>query len=95
MKVSGLAPTVAIFHTEAANDRLDVNTLAGNDTVASDGLAAGTIQLRERRPAPVGACGEPGLNVAVATQEHETAGLAWPAVSPDPEMVHDVAGSER
>jgi Ca2+-binding RTX toxin-like protein len=45
VKVSGLAPTVAIFHAEAANDRLEVNTQAGNDTVNSVGLAAGAIQL--------------------------------------------------
>jgi hypothetical protein len=44
VKVSGLAPTVAIFHPEA-DDRLEVNTLAGNDTVESVGLAAGTLQL--------------------------------------------------
>ena len=41
----GLAPTVEIFHPEAANDRLEINTLAGSDTVDSDGLAAGAIQL--------------------------------------------------
>ena len=41
----GLAPLVAIFHPEAANDRLEINTLAGSDTVDSDGLAAGAIQL--------------------------------------------------
>jgi hypothetical protein len=41
----GLAPAVAILHPEAANDRLEVNTLAGNDTVDSHGLAAGAIQL--------------------------------------------------
>jgi Ca2+-binding RTX toxin-like protein len=41
----GLAPLVAIFHPEAANDRLEINTLAGTDTVDSAGLAAGAIQL--------------------------------------------------
>ena len=41
----GLAPRVAILHPEAANDRLEINTLAGNDTVDSAGLAAGAIQL--------------------------------------------------
>jgi Ca2+-binding RTX toxin-like protein len=45
VKVSGLAPTVAIFHPEVANDRLEINTLAGTDTVESGGLAAGAIQL--------------------------------------------------
>jgi Ca2+-binding RTX toxin-like protein len=41
----GLAPAVAILHPEAANDRLEINTLAGTDTVDSSGLAAGAIQL--------------------------------------------------
>jgi Ca2+-binding RTX toxin-like protein len=41
----GLAPAVAIFHPEAATDRLEINTLAGTDTVDSSGLAAGAIQL--------------------------------------------------
>jgi len=41
----GLAPTIGILHPEAANDRLEINTLAGSDTVDSDGLAAGAIQL--------------------------------------------------
>jgi Ca2+-binding RTX toxin-like protein len=41
----GLAPLVGIFHPEAANDRLEINTLAGTDTVDSAGLAAGAIQL--------------------------------------------------
>jgi len=44
VKVSGLVPTVAIFHPEA-NDRLEVNTLAGTDTVDTVGLAAGATQL--------------------------------------------------
>ncbi len=45
VKASGLAATVAILHPEVANDRLDVDTLAGRDTVSSVGLAAGAIQL--------------------------------------------------
>ena len=45
LKVSGLAATVKILHSEVANDRLDVNTLAGRDAVDSGGLAAGAIQL--------------------------------------------------
>src|SRR6266508_3679325 len=45
VKVNGLAATIAIFPPEAAHDRLEVNTLAGTDTVASVGLAAGAIQL--------------------------------------------------
>jgi hypothetical protein len=45
VKVSGLAPTVAIFHPEVRNDRLEINTLAGTDRVDSSGLASGAIQL--------------------------------------------------
>jgi hypothetical protein len=41
----GLDPIVAIRHPEAANDRLEINTRAGSDTVDSVGLAAGAIQL--------------------------------------------------
>src|SRR6266516_1779695 len=40
----GLPATVRIFHPEAT-DRLDIETLAGTDTVESSGLAAGAIQL--------------------------------------------------
>jgi Ca2+-binding RTX toxin-like protein len=45
VKVSGLAATTAILHSEVANDRLDVNTLTGTDTVGSAGLGAGAIQF--------------------------------------------------
>ncbi len=45
VKVSGLAATIAVLHPEAANDRLEINTLDGRDSVASPGLAAGAIQL--------------------------------------------------
>jgi Ca2+-binding RTX toxin-like protein len=45
VNVKGLAPLVEILHPEGANDRLDINTLDGDDTVDSSGLAAGTIQL--------------------------------------------------
>jgi Ca2+-binding RTX toxin-like protein len=41
----GLAPLLAILHPEAANDRLEINTLAGADSVDSAALAAGAIQL--------------------------------------------------
>ena len=46
VKVSGLAATVAILHSEAANDRLEVNTL--------DGQGRGRLQWPGRRgdPAP-------------------------------------------
>jgi Ca2+-binding RTX toxin-like protein len=45
VKVSGLAATTEVLHSEVTNDRLDVNTLAGTDTVRSAGLAAGAIQF--------------------------------------------------
>jgi Ca2+-binding RTX toxin-like protein len=45
VKVSGLAATTRILHSEVAKDRLDVNTLTGMDSVGSVGLAAGTIQF--------------------------------------------------
>jgi predicted lipoprotein with Yx(FWY)xxD motif/Ca2+-binding RTX toxin-like protein len=45
VKVSGLAPTVQILHTEFANDRLEISTLDGIDTVGTEGLEPGTIQL--------------------------------------------------
>jgi RTX calcium-binding nonapeptide repeat (4 copies) len=45
VKVSGLASTVNVLHPEVANDRLEINTLAGTDTVDAGGLAAGAIQL--------------------------------------------------
>jgi Ca2+-binding RTX toxin-like protein len=41
----GLAARVNIAGSDAAKDRLTVNTLAGNDTVTAAGLAAGAIQL--------------------------------------------------
>jgi Ca2+-binding RTX toxin-like protein len=45
VKVGGLAATVQILHPEVAADRLELNTLAGADTVNAAGLAAGAIQL--------------------------------------------------
>jgi Ca2+-binding RTX toxin-like protein len=45
VKVSGLAATVKIVDSEAANDKLEVNTLAGRDSVDFAGLAAGAIEL--------------------------------------------------
>jgi Ca2+-binding RTX toxin-like protein len=45
VSVKGLAPAVAILHPEIANDRLEINTLAGTDSVNADGLAAGEIRL--------------------------------------------------
>ena len=43
-KVSGLATTVAIRHSDAA-DRLDIDTGAGTDSVDSIGLVPGSLQL--------------------------------------------------
>jgi hypothetical protein len=45
VNVQGLAATVAILHSEIANDRLEINTLAGTNSVDSRELAAGVIQL--------------------------------------------------
>jgi Ca2+-binding RTX toxin-like protein len=45
VKVSGLAATVQVLQPEDANDRLEVNTLAGTDAVDAGGLAPGAIQL--------------------------------------------------
>ena len=45
VKVTGLAPAIRILHSEAALDRVDLNTLSGVDSVDSAGLAAGAIQL--------------------------------------------------
>jgi Ca2+-binding RTX toxin-like protein len=42
--VSGLSPKIQITGAETANDTLDVNTLAGNDTVAVDPGVSGVIQ---------------------------------------------------
>ncbi len=44
-RASGLAATVNVLHPEVANDRLEVNTLAGMDTVDAGGLAPGVIKL--------------------------------------------------
>ena len=45
VKVSGLAATTRILHSEVSNDRLEINTGAGSDTVNSAALAAGAIRL--------------------------------------------------
>jgi len=45
VKVSGLAATVEVLQPEVANDRLELNTLAGTDDVKAGGLAPGAIQL--------------------------------------------------
>jgi Ca2+-binding RTX toxin-like protein len=45
LKVIGLAAVVQTLRSEFANDRLDINTLAGNDRVDPDGLLIGVIQL--------------------------------------------------
>jgi Ca2+-binding RTX toxin-like protein len=43
--VDGLPASVSISGSEAANDRLTVSTLAGDDVIDASGLAAGTTQL--------------------------------------------------
>ena len=43
--VLGLAAQVNITGAEAANDRLTINALAGDDVVEASGLSAGAIQL--------------------------------------------------
>jgi Ca2+-binding RTX toxin-like protein len=43
--LTGLAAAVGVTHPEAAKDSLEVNTLAGTDSVDSSGLAAGAIKL--------------------------------------------------
>jgi Ca2+-binding RTX toxin-like protein len=43
--VSGLAATVEILQPEATQDRLEINTLEGEDIVNSAGLAAGVLAL--------------------------------------------------
>lgn len=45
VSVTGLTAAVDIGTPEFANDRLDINTGSGNDTVDASGLAAGAIQL--------------------------------------------------
>jgi RTX calcium-binding nonapeptide repeat (4 copies) len=45
VKVGGLAASIEILHAEVANDRLQIDTRAGTDSVDSGGLAAGAIQL--------------------------------------------------
>jgi hypothetical protein len=45
VKVSGLAATTQVLHSEVANDRLEINTGAGSDTVSSTALGAGAIRL--------------------------------------------------
>ena len=45
VKVRGLVPTIRILHPETANDSLEINTLAGTDTVKSAHLDPGLILL--------------------------------------------------
>ena len=47
VSVIGLAAQVNITAAEAANDRLTVNALAGDDVVEASGVRAGSIQLTE------------------------------------------------
>jgi hypothetical protein len=43
--ITGLSATVDITNAEVANDRLDIITGLGNDTVDGNGIAVGVIQL--------------------------------------------------
>lgn len=43
--VTGLAATINITGFEAANDRIVINGLGGDDIIAATGLLAGSIQL--------------------------------------------------
>jgi hypothetical protein len=45
LTVIGLAAAVQVLHSEFANDRLDINTLAGEDAVDPDALEIGVIKL--------------------------------------------------
>ena len=45
MQVTGLAAQVNITHSEAANDRLTVNGLGGNDTLSGGGASRPCMQL--------------------------------------------------
>jgi Ca2+-binding RTX toxin-like protein len=45
VEVNGLAAAVTVIHSEAANDRLEINTLAGRDTVDTSKLSGRAIQL--------------------------------------------------
>jgi Ca2+-binding RTX toxin-like protein len=45
IEIDGLAPEIRIDRSEAANDKLAVNTLAGIDSVNASGLDDGAIQL--------------------------------------------------
>jgi Ca2+-binding RTX toxin-like protein len=62
--VSGLAAAVHITGAEAANDRLVVNALGGNDVVDASGLAAGAIQLT--------ADGGDGNDILIGSQGNDT-----------------------
>ena len=42
---TGVAASIVILNQEPAIDRLEINMLGGTDTVTTDGLAAGAIQL--------------------------------------------------
>jgi Ca2+-binding RTX toxin-like protein len=45
MSVSGLSATVTVFGAEAANDRLTVNAVSGDDVVNASTLASGILSL--------------------------------------------------
>jgi hypothetical protein len=45
VNVTGLAAKVGVLHAEPANDRLEIETAGGADSITTAGLAAGLIQL--------------------------------------------------
>jgi hypothetical protein len=88
VKVSGLAATVELLDTEAA-DRLDVNTLAGTDAVDSAGLAAGMALgwcLRGQACDQVSTCGSKHKST------RRRASHTGPLVSANRKGAHDIAG---
>jgi Ca2+-binding RTX toxin-like protein len=64
ISVSGLAARINITGAEAANDRLIVHALAGDDVVDGSGLAAGAIQLT--------ADGGDGADLLIGSADNDT-----------------------
>jgi Ca2+-binding RTX toxin-like protein len=63
VSVLGLATQVNITGAEAANDRLTLNTAAGDDVVEGSGLSAGSIQLT--------ADGGPGADILIGGEGND------------------------
>src|SRR5262249_43144623 len=62
--VVGLAAEIHITGAQAANDRLSVNTLAGDDSVDASALTAGAIQLAE--------AGDDGVDILIGGEGDDT-----------------------